>query len=119
MTNPQQPDHAQGASTLVEALNELADGGFAVDMITRPEGRITCGQCREELPASDFTVVETRRLEGASDPSDMALVAGLQCPSCQARGSVVARYGPEMDVQDQALLDALDVEDDDWTPAAP
>lgn len=47
------------------------------------------------------------RVEGASDPGDMAAVVALTCPRC-SRGSVlVLTYGPEASAADGDVLLAL------------
>jgi hypothetical protein len=49
-----------------------------------------------------------RRIEGASDPADMAAVLGLECPACGARGAAIVRYGPEAGPGDEIVLTHLD-----------
>jgi hypothetical protein len=37
------------------------------------------------------------RFEGPSDPADEAIVLGVCCPKCGARGIIVSAFGPDAD----------------------
>ena len=47
------------------------------------------------------------RLEGASDPDDMAAVVALTCPNCQAKVVLVLKYGPDATAEEADVLLAL------------
>lgn len=47
------------------------------------------------------------RVEGASDPDDMAAVVAVTCPRCSAKGALVLKYGPEASGADADVLLAL------------
>jgi hypothetical protein len=47
------------------------------------------------------------RLEGASDPDDMAAVVAITCPACQAHAVLVLQYGPAASIEDADVLEAL------------
>jgi hypothetical protein len=47
------------------------------------------------------------RVEGASDPDDMAAVVAVTCPRCSARATLVVKYGPEASAADADVLLAL------------
>ena len=101
-------DHARDPSSMFEILRDLENDGYDADMVAREGGRVVCKACDQESAAADFEVVHLRRLEGASDPADMSAVVGVRCPSCQAGGVLVLRYGPDAGPEDTDVLAALD-----------
>ncbi len=98
------------ASSLVAVLEDFRARGFTVDFAVLDDGRLACGACRARSEPSSASMEGLRRVEGASDPADMAAVLGITCPSCGARGALVVRYGPEASAGEATLLRA--VEDD-------
>jgi hypothetical protein len=68
---------------------------------------VRCATCGVESPASSLTVDGLHRLEGASDPDDMAAVVAVTCPACNARAALVLQYGPAASVDDTDVLEAL------------
>jgi hypothetical protein len=88
---------AQGASTLTEILQAAADNGYDADFVAAGGGRVRCGHCNTEMPVSTVHVEHIDRLEGASDPADMMLVASLRCPACGHGGTLTLGYGPNAD----------------------
>ena len=96
-------------TTLQEVLRQLAADGWAEDLwlLEAPDvepALVCCRHCGHRCQPEELPVDRTRRLEGASDPADMLMVLAVTCPSCRARGTLVARYGPEAGVHDDALL---------------
>ncbi|MCU1375219.1 MAG: endonuclease [Actinomycetia bacterium] len=63
--------------------------------------------CGEATPADEVPVESLWRLEGASDPGDMAAVVAITCPHCDAKDVLVLRYGPEASAADSDVLLAL------------
>ena len=57
--------------------------------------------------ARDLVVHLERRLEGASDPDDLALVVATNCPICGAPATLVLSYGPHASDQDSDIVLAL------------
>ena len=51
---------------------------------------------------------QLRRLEGASDPDDMLVLAAVVCPQCSTRGFLVLNYGPSASAEDAAILGQLE-----------
>jgi len=104
-----QPDQmsAQGASTLTEILRDAADAGYEAQFIALGGGRVRCGHCNAEMPVSTVDVADMHRLEGASDPADMMLVASLRCPACGHGGTLTLGYGPNADGDDVDVLRRL------------
>jgi hypothetical protein len=94
--------------TLISVLAQLAADGFDKDMFVTPDAQILCSACRHVAAPADFELHAIRRLEGASDPSDEAIVLALTCRVCGARGTAVLRYGPEAEPQDVAVLRAVE-----------
>ncbi len=95
-------------TTLVAVLNALVAEGFTQDMFVTPEAQLRCGVCHRDTAPADLVLDRLRRIEGASDPADMAAVLGVTCGHCDARGTAVVRYGPEAEPQDAEVLLALD-----------
>ncbi len=91
-------------TTLVEVLEDLRVLGFTHDVQVDERGRLCCRQCGTCVDAADMELLELRRLEGASDPSDMAAVLGVRCSGCGALGAAVVRYGPEAGPGDEVVL---------------
>ena len=102
--SPASASSAAGLTTLVDVLAQLHEAGWTEDLRAESDGKVRCPSCEGSIPASELEVVAHRRLEGASDPADMLMVLAVTCPSCRARGTLVARYGPEAGVHDDALL---------------
>lgn len=91
-------------NTLTAVLDELAGAGYTATFFVEEGGRLSCGQCGGTDPVERYELTDLRRLEGASDPGDMAAVAALGCPRCSARGSTVLRFGPEAGAADAQVL---------------
>lgn len=102
------PDYAADGATITEILDSFTAEGFEAQMAARDGGEVMCFACREASPAVDFSLSRLVRTEGASDPDDMAAVAGLTCPHCGARGTVVLRFGPEASPEDDEALRAFE-----------
>ena len=95
-------------TTLLEVLKELADRGFDASMWVAPDGKLRCEGCDAEVEPSALIVHELRRLEGASDPDDMVIVAAVECPNCGTKASIVMHYGPESSPEDMEVLRHLE-----------
>lgn len=93
--------------TLTEALAELAEAGYDRDLMPVEGGRVRCLTCREVHGAEVLHADRAARLEGASDPADMAIVVPGTCPACGSRGTVVCHFGPEAGEAESDLVAAL------------
>ena len=102
------PEYAAGASTLVEVIDLLEEQGFTGQFRPVDNGGLECLSCREVVCADDVAADELRRTEGASDPADMAAVAGVTCPHCGTKGTVALHYGPEATPEEVGVLQAFD-----------
>ena len=95
-------------ATIEDALEALDKGGYTASF--RPAGphTIVCLACRTENHPGDVSLEDLVRIEGASDPADEAIVAGLRCPACDRRGTILLTFGPAGSADDGAILPALD-----------
>ncbi len=112
--SPSMPDsYVQGeAVTLLTLLDQMDDRGFTGQFDQR-DGRVRCLTCRETSDADAVPVCDLRRLEGASDPSDMLAVVAMRCPRCSAKGTLTLSFGPEASPGEDAVLRALREPDPD------
>jgi hypothetical protein len=90
---------------VAEAVAVLERDGYAGQFTVDAEG-VRCPNCHRFHDAARGLVERVYRFEGISDPDDEAIVLGLRCPECGARGTVAAAYGPTADptVADQLVL---------------
>jgi hypothetical protein len=95
-------------TTMVNVLESFRERGFDADFFVTPDSTVRCGVCRHAVAPQELNLDLMRRVEGASDPSDMAAVLGLICPACGARGTAVVRFGPEAGPEEDDVLRALD-----------
>ena len=103
-----EPQYARDPSSLTSMVSQFEDEGFTGQFAVREAGMVLCLACRKEHPAADIEMTALRRAEGASDPADMAAVVGLQCPSCDTKGTLVLNYGPEAGIDESEVLLALE-----------
>jgi hypothetical protein len=94
---------ADSVSTVTDAVALLGREGYGDDLHLDGEG-LDCRSCGTSHPADLVEVDRVFRFEGPSDPADEAIVLGLHCPACGARGSLVSAFGPDAD---PALADAF------------
>ena len=90
--------------TLTEVLEDLRRLDFTNDVRVTPEGMLCCRVCEHCIAAQDMDLLHLRRVEGASDPADMAAVLGLRCVACGALGTAIVRFGPEASRGDEMVL---------------
>lgn len=97
--------------TLGDLLSAFEVEGYKGQMAASAAGHVVCLTCQQESPAIEMRLDAMERMEGASDPADMLVVAALVCPLCSAHGTIVLSYGPEASEDDADVLLALgDVE---------
>ena len=82
-------------TTLSEVLAEFEVDGYTGTFEVEEGGAVRCLSCDEPSEPDALDLYAIRRLEGASDPADMAAVLATRCSRCGTRGVIVARYGPE------------------------
>lgn len=98
--------------SIVKELNELGAEGVTSSFAVVPGAKLRCEGCHEVHPASLMTLLQVRRLEGKSDPGEMAAVLSLRCGHCQAEGSCIVSFGPMASAEDQDVMLALGDERD-------
>lgn len=92
-------------TTMTGILRELGALGFDADFRLESLARLRCPRCG--MVSNEMALDEIRRLEGATDPADMAAVLAVRCPSCGCRGTSIVRYGPEASADEAAMVRRL------------
>jgi hypothetical protein len=92
----------QAPSTVTEALDLLAAEGYTEDF--NLPAKPACSGCGTAIDLRDSVIERQFRFEGASNPADAAIVLGLHCAACGARGVFVSAYGPDADPELLAQL---------------
>ena len=87
--------------------NDLTDEGWTEQATPLEGAAVRCEACGETTPADELAVETLQRVEGASDPADMAAVIAFTCPHCSARDLLVVNYGPAASAADADVLAAL------------
>jgi mannose/cellobiose epimerase-like protein (N-acyl-D-glucosamine 2-epimerase family) len=103
----QDTSYARGGRDLVEITAGLAEEGWTAQATPVDGGSVRIESCGHDIPAGDLVVDSLHRVEGASDPGDMAVVVAVTCASCPERGVLVLKYGPDADIADADVLLAL------------
>lgn len=109
MANESEEDQqaAAGGASVLEILNGLEAQGYSGQFAAGEDGSLDCLAGTHTFQADAVDPDELLRVEGASDPDDMAAVAGLTCPVCGSKGTVVLKFGPEASLEDQQILAAF------------
>jgi len=89
-------------------MDQMAVGEEQGQFQTVEGATILCLTCRNRFGAESQHADDVARLEGASDPSDMAMLVPVVCPHCSTTGTLVLRYGPEASADEAELIVALD-----------
>ncbi len=82
--------------TVAEAIDRLVELGYQAEF-TIADHAHQSESCRGDDGRLRFVVRRRYRYEGASDPGDEAVVAGVVCQVCGAKGIVVSAFGPDAD----------------------
>jgi hypothetical protein len=82
--------------TVTEAVTELEDAGYTSPFLQRG-AELVCLACGTPHPLLVGVVDAFYRFEGPSDPGDEAIVLGVRCGECGARGTLVSAFGPDAD----------------------
>ena len=93
--------------SLSNVLERLGDQGFTDEVRAVAGGSLKWRSCGHTVPAAEVTVEQECRLEGASDPDDMMLVAAAHCPVCGVGGAAVLGYGASAGEEDTDVVAAL------------
>jgi hypothetical protein len=92
---------------MVEVIDRLEAEGYTTQFAAREGGTIQCLTCRDSFAPDEAGTAELRRVEGASDPADMAAIGAVTCPRCDARGTLVLKFGPDATPEEDDALRAL------------
>jgi hypothetical protein len=84
----------EAAGSVAEAIALLEADGYRAD-VSFGDGSVHCRVRGTPHPPVELVVRHTFRFEGDTDPGDEAIVLGVECPACKARGIVVSAFGPE------------------------
>lgn len=102
-------EYLQGeARTLRGVLGEFERLGYR-GQFTERDGAVRCLACDVRTDPAACPVDRTERLEGASDPADMLLVAGARCPACGTLGTLTLNFGPTATAGEDWQLERLDL----------
>jgi hypothetical protein len=92
--------------TVTDAVQLLESEGYTTEFTLNVRS-FRCEACRHHHAPARLAIDRTFRFEGPSDPGDEAIVLGVTCPDCGARGVIVSAYGPDAEPEYLALLDHL------------
>jgi hypothetical protein len=90
-------------ATVTEAIKQLKEKGFTLDLNLKENQFLTDGQA---YAADEFEIVDLYRYEGASDPADEATVYALASKS-GLKGILVSGYGTSTDDASEETLKQL------------
>jgi hypothetical protein len=96
-----------GDRSQVEVEQRLDEKGFGGQFGAREGARVLCFTCHEEFPAAQLDADRARRVEGESDPADMAILVPAICPNCGAAGTLSLQFGPMSSAEESDVIAAL------------
>ncbi len=94
-------------TSLLEVLQAYEEAGYAGQFSVADDALVLCHTCRSRSEPESLAVVSMRRLEGASDPADMMVLAAIACPICATGGVLTLNYGPEATAEQAEVQAAL------------
>ncbi len=74
-------------TTMTEVLNGLRELGFTASFTSQDDALLHCDHCDVTSTAASFEVVDTRHLEGASDPDDLVTLVAARAVRPVARAA--------------------------------
>jgi len=101
------PKHSVDATTLGESAALFDEEGFTSQFAAAEDGQVLCFTCHKRTPAIEMDFGALRRSEGVSDPSDMVAIVAVTCGQCQAKGTLVLKYGAEATPEEADVLRLL------------
>ncbi len=102
------PSYVPDGATIADAIAGLETEGFTGQFGAQEDALVICFTCHQTTPANEISLEALIRTEGASDPDDMAAVAGVECPHCGTKGTLLLAYGPEAPPTDSDVLRELE-----------
>lgn len=94
-------------TTIVGVLAQFREDGYGADFMVESGPALRCRECDHVIPVEELELDALRRIEGASDPDDMAAVLAVRCPSCGTKGTALVAYGPTASEDEDELLRQL------------
>ncbi len=94
-------------TSMLEVLRDYEAAGYAGQFSVVDDALVLCHTCRNRSEPGELAVVSMRRLEGASDPADMMILAVVTCPICATGGVLTLNYGPEASAEQAEVQAAL------------
>ena len=104
---------ADAPDTVTEAVAALEAEGYTGPFL-QTGGDLVCGTCGACNPLEPVIVDRFFRFEGPSDPADEAIVLGVHCAVCGARGTLVSAFGPDADPDEFEHLARIRAEAGAW-----
>jgi len=93
-------------TSIGEAIGRLRAEGYDADF--RVDGvELRCHACGLPHPPAEARMEAVVRVEGVTDPADEAIVLGLACVACGARGVLVSAYGIAASAAEATVMNAL------------
>jgi hypothetical protein len=83
--------------TVTDAVSILRVEGYADEQLHVSGASVDCVACGASHAIDAVLVERVYRFEGPSDPADEAIVLGVRCGTCGARGIIVSAFGPDAD----------------------
>jgi hypothetical protein len=105
---PLAPQQVRPTDSLAAVVARYERHGFPSQFAARPGGNVRCLSCHRDHPARWVQLLALHRLEGDSDPGEEVVVAALQCPACEERGTLALAFGPGAPIEDKLVLALLD-----------
>lgn len=103
----QDTTYARDGRSLLEVTRLLDEQGWGAQATPLEDGRVRDEEAGLVVDATEVVVDSVHRVEGASDPGDMAVVAGITFPESGTRATLVLQYGPDASAADADVLLAL------------
>lgn len=94
-------------TSLLEVLRAYEEAGYPGQFSVVDDALVLCHTCRSRSEPDTLAVTSMRRLEGASDPADMMVLAVITCPICATGGVLTMNYGPEATAEQAEVQAAL------------
>lgn len=94
--------------TLTEQIAELQERGYTYDFALQENG-LVCKSLDRSFRPNQFTIVETHRFEGMSNPSDNSVLYAIQSTD-GIKGTLVDAYGAYTDPLSAEMIKKLQVE---------
>jgi hypothetical protein len=117
--SPVGPTGSVADRSQVEVEHHLGDEGFTGQFGAREGARLLCFTCHREFSADELDADRARRVEGESDPSDMAIVVPVVCPHCHTAGTLSLQFGPLASVEESDVIAALSRVPSAYDPTRP